>query len=240
MAKVFGINGLISGRLGSTVFAIRNGMQVARQYNPSPSNPKSVSQVGSRVKFKLLSQLAQVMSTVIAIPKNKGLSARNRFSQINYKAISEENETASVALEQVKITDSVISLPEVVGTREGATLNVRLAGRRRSGYLDAVVYVMFTRESDGTLRFSSSLNVNDPATDSGGFDTFPGTLLMSTANDQVVVYAYGMHFLTESARATYGNMSVNTESVATLVAERLLISGETEVTETRALISTPA
>ena len=239
MAKVFGINGLVTGRLGSAVYVIRNGMQIARQYNPSPNNPKSEEQVGQRAKFKLLSQLAEVMAPIIAIPKRPPLSSRNIFSKINYGAISENGGTATINLEAVKITDSVISLPELVLTRESTTISVRLAGRRNTGYLDAVVYVMFMRETDGTLRFASSVSTNDPATDSGGYDTFPATMMLSTANDHVVIYGYGMHFLTDSARTTYGQMTIDADSIASLVASRLLTDGDTEFTETRARVSKP-
>lgn len=50
MAKLFGLNGYASGKLGNSILAIRAGQQVVRQYNPAPNNPKSEKQQAQRAK----------------------------------------------------------------------------------------------------------------------------------------------------------------------------------------------
>lgn len=239
MAKIFGIQGYASGKLGAAVYAISGGQVVARQYNPSPNNPKSEKQVDARSSFKLLSQLSAVMAPVIAIPKRGNVSRRNRFTQINSQFVFKGDNGAEIDLEKVQITDSVVSLPFVTASRQGTSLNVALHAERNTKYIDAVVYVFFTREPDSTLRLTGSATVENPTPDEYGYVTWQAHHLMSSDAEHVVVYAYGMHFNTDGARASFGNMRVNENSIANLIATRLVLEGETTFTETRAVVSKP-
>lgn len=58
MAKINAIFGKMSGKLGGSVFAIYNGEQVIREYNPSPSNPKSLLQLQQRAKGNLVGRVS--------------------------------------------------------------------------------------------------------------------------------------------------------------------------------------
>ena len=62
MAKMFGFNGRVSGKMGNAVFRVRSGQQVVTQYNPIVTNPNTEKQQGSRARFKLVSQLAVVFA----------------------------------------------------------------------------------------------------------------------------------------------------------------------------------
>lgn len=59
MAKIYGINGKITGKVGNTVFAIDGGIQVARQYNPIVANPRTEAQQSQRLKVNLAGQLSK-------------------------------------------------------------------------------------------------------------------------------------------------------------------------------------
>ena len=59
MAKIYGINGKITGKVGNTVFAIDGGIQVARQYNPIVANPRTEAQQSQRQKVNLAGQLSK-------------------------------------------------------------------------------------------------------------------------------------------------------------------------------------
>ena len=59
MAKIYGINGKITGKVGNTVFAIDGGLQVARQYNPIVANPRTEGQQYQRLKVNLAGQLSK-------------------------------------------------------------------------------------------------------------------------------------------------------------------------------------
>lgn len=234
MAKMYGIGGFVSGKIGSNVMVIRNGVQIVRQYNPIPAKSSTTAQVAARAKFKELTQLAEIMSPVLAIPKRGIVSARNLFVKKNYPAVSFSNETASVDLLSIKITDSILSLPSVVATSGDSSTSVSLAGSADQG-IDTVVYVQFVRENDGSLRHVLSTVVTVP----GANRRFEGSVaLTATAG---IVYAYGIRTLTETARVNFGNVAVLTaEYIATLLANRVITNEDVIFTETRAALVTPA
>lgn len=58
MAKIYGINGRITGKVGNTVFAVDGGIQVARQYNPIVANPRTPAQQVQRLKVNFAGQLS--------------------------------------------------------------------------------------------------------------------------------------------------------------------------------------
>lgn len=59
MAKIYGINGRITGKVGNTVFAVDGGIQVARQYNPIVANPRTAAQQVQRLKVNLAGQMSR-------------------------------------------------------------------------------------------------------------------------------------------------------------------------------------
>lgn len=131
MATMQGITGKLSGKMGSAVFRVRNGAQVVTQYNPIVKNPNSAGQQEARAKFKLLSQLGAIMKRAfgtMSVTKRAGKSApsqRNAFMQINYPLVSvnmsaDVPESASIAMEHVKLTSSVQPLGSI-SQDEGTT-----------------------------------------------------------------------------------------------------------------------
>lgn len=58
MAKIYGINGKITGKVGNTVFAVDGGIQVARQYNPIVANPRTTAQQYQRLKVNFAGQFS--------------------------------------------------------------------------------------------------------------------------------------------------------------------------------------
>lgn len=128
MAKIYGITGKMSGKMGSAVFAVRKGQQIMRQYNPIVLNPKSAKQQDSRVKFKLGTQLAAIMApgfgTMLPAKRNvtKGTpSKRNVFVQENYNLITTEEMgelgvIAQIDMERLQLTSSMrndLPLPRI-------------------------------------------------------------------------------------------------------------------------------
>lgn len=236
MAKVYGMNGLVTGRRGNDVFVIRNGVQVVRQYNPKPFQPKSAVQTSVRARFKLMSQLSEVLAQVIAIPRSGTVSSRNAFVSRNFSATAYENETASVDLESIQLTSSVIALPSVIVTREGTTASIHLAYRTGVALgFSSVVYVVLSKEPDNKLRVINSQVVSE-----GGDLGYPLDVELISADRAVVVYAYGIVLKSELARVRYGEMEAPTaENVAKLITSRMLQESDYQVTETRAKTSNP-
>lgn len=118
-----GITGKVSGKMGSAVFRVREGQQVVTQYNPIVKNPNTEGQQAQRAKFKLMSQLAAIMSPgigtmgVINRPARGKGTARNGFVQKNFALAETESAgdtiTAKVPMEQLQLTDSFRYLPNV-------------------------------------------------------------------------------------------------------------------------------
>lgn len=84
--------GQARGRVGSVVFSRRQGVQVTRTYNSSPSNPKTRAQALQRAQFATASQAATRLKEVISNSfdgvKN-GQDSVNHFLSRNIKMLSE-------------------------------------------------------------------------------------------------------------------------------------------------------
>lgn len=94
--------GIVTYRVGDTL--------LAREYNPHPTNPKTERQVQQRAKIKLLSQIAAVFRTIIAIFPSSGKSARSIFLALNWTSVYTDGLKALVNLDNLKLTDSTIHL----------------------------------------------------------------------------------------------------------------------------------
>lgn len=227
MAKINPIFGKFQGKLGGTVFAIRNGEQILREYNPSPLNPSTVSQIEARAKLKLMSQVSAVMAPVIAIRRQGPVSSRNMFVKTNYPLATYADNTASIMLTGIQLTKSVVALPALAASRSGSNINLNL---NSPTLVDRVVYIVFSKQSDNTLRLVTSKVVTTP----GSGNNFATEIAVS--NEVNVVYAYGVRDNTEAARVTFGNMQVlSAETVAKLIASRVLLDSDVTLTETRAV-----
>lgn len=233
MAKIYGLNGVLSGRQGNTVFAVRNGENIARKYQPIVSNPKSETQVANRARLKLISQLSAVMAPFIAMPREGSKSPRNLFVKKNFGSTTYSDSQADVNLVDVKLTNSVLSLPPVVtGERTAENIPVFLGVTGGAALdIDRVVYVAFVREADGSLRYAGSVISNEPSAN----NSWPAALpLFRSAG---VVYGYGVRFNSEDQRVAFGNMEIETAAdVANLVVTRGTNAIAASLTETRAVL----
>lgn len=227
----------MTGKLADTVMAVRNGVQLARKYQPIVSNPNTPAQVAVRAKLKLMSQLSAVMAPVIAMPRVGAVSSRNLFVKENYGATSYNSDEASIELADIKLTKSVVSLPDIRaawGTQTG-DIDVNLGAGEIN--LSRVVYCAFLKQADNTLRLVRTLVVNDPGSSGGFADT-----MKVYPVGEYAIYAYGVRDNTDSARTTFSNLQVVTaETVAKIITSRTLTEADVTLTETRyVLLNAPA
>lgn len=225
----------MTGKLADTVMSVRNGEQVARKYQPVVYNPSTPAQVANRAKLKLMSQLSAVMAPVIAIARQGSVSARNLFTKENYRLASYSENTATINLDAIQLTKSVVSLPALTATRDGGTLTVGLSVADLE--LDRVVYCVFVKDDDDEMRFVTSLVQQTPGDD----HAFSSEIPTSQGNRPLVVYAYGVRDNTDAARVIFGNMTTPTATaVAQLVASRTLTETDVTLTETHGITVDPA
>lgn len=229
MAKIYGLFGSMTGKVADVVMAVRNGEQIARKYQPIVTNPNTPAQTASRAKLKLMSQISAVMAPVIAIPRQGSVSSRNLFVKMNYGTTSYSADAATIALENVKLTKSVVSLSGLNATRtEGGDLSLALAPTAQ-GIFNRVVYAVFHRDISNRLVYDGSKVVSAP----GESNTFPTEFGLGNSGYTQIVYAYGMRDNTQIARARFENMAVPTaEMVANLLVTRVLTEADVTVSET--------
>lgn len=80
MGKVVGLVGAASGKIGNLVYAVTNGIQTARVYQPVVYNPKSIGQNLQRAKGNLAGRISSfVPRTAI-----KGLGINNRIRRSEF------------------------------------------------------------------------------------------------------------------------------------------------------------
>lgn len=213
MAKVNGLQGGVSGKLGNTVFRQRYGQTIAAQYQPNVENRRSTAQVDQRAKFKLLSQLSSVMEPVIAIPRQGSVSARNQFVSINQPYVGTQEvagvTTAEIKLKEIKLTKGLrrINITNAEITKTGAKAEVTVNGwaslsvatreeRKR------VMMVVVAVESNNIPQILSYAEIPVDATNNSFDDTreidLPSAAFSpSTANTAILLYEVAIPFDTE-------------------------------------------
>lgn len=80
MAKVVGLVGSASGKIGNVVYAVTNGIQTARVYQPVVSNPKSILQNRQRAKGNLAGRISSFVPRTAIM----GLGANNRARRAEF------------------------------------------------------------------------------------------------------------------------------------------------------------
>lgn len=227
--KLYGLSGLATGKKGADVFSIRNGVQIVRQWNPEPYNPKTPAQVESRAKMKLLSQVGAAVKPIIAIQREGLKTPRNLFISKNYDIVSYANNEAQIALEDMQLTNSSIGLPSFTATRADSKINVALA-QDMTGSLDRVVYLILSCPSNQELIPQGSIVVNAAGADG----LFAGQL--DDVEGDIVIYGYGIRDNNAASTVKFSNLGVDPGiTVAKIVASRTLSSTDFSLTATRGL-----
>lgn len=198
MAKIYGLFGAMTGKLADAVMVVRNGEQLVRKYQPVVFNPSTPAQIASRAKLKMMAQLSEVLANGIAFRRKGTVTARNYFVSKNYRFATFDTTTsqADIDLLSLDLTGGVIGMPAVSVTRVVGGFSAELQGTVDA---DAVVYVTVQRGDDSKLRFVSYMLVTDP----GALNTFPLPEQAFTSSLTGVVYAYGIRFNNENAKARY-------------------------------------
>lgn len=211
--KLYGITGFGTGKLGNSVYSVRNGEQIVRQYNPVVANPQTDAQVQSRTILKLMSQLAAILAPVIAIPAEGLKSKRNLFISQNYNLAYYSNGEAQIALDSVQLTKSSVAFPSVNVTRAQETgITCELEADSHLSF-DRVVYVCIVKQTDGSM----SLYDTKVISEAGQNGTFPG--ILAYTSNAICVYAYGIRANDESTLTRFDNIiadsGMNIAAVAT-------------------------
>lgn len=228
--------GIITYQVGETI--------LAREYNPHPANPKTERQVQQRAKIKLLSQLAAVFRSIIAIFPSSGKSARAIFAKINFPKIAVSGTTAEIDYTSVSLTDSSRPITQVAKDIAFLPSGVRmLVGLPEEPTEDIkrVFYYLFGKQDNGKfvfldyylseIRWSSRNHLffcwaNAPFEIDG----------QGRSTRDYVIYAIGMGDNSEEATDYWQNLDVpNLEFLGQIIAKNLISSTDFYFTDTSSL-----
>lgn len=220
--KLTSIVGTGSGRLGGSVFAVRNGQQIVRAYQKVVSNPQSKSQVGQRAKLKLASQFSAAMAQELYPYGRDGmLSPRNQFVRDLFErgVVTYANDEATIDMTKVRLTKSrLVMMYLPTPTREGGTLT--FTGNVLPNYIGnilgirVVVVSKWAGSDEPAIAASGLLDVTAAG-------VISGSVAIGTTG-AVDVYAYAYIPTSSEMIARYGNMTmeeVSAVELATSVAE---------------------
>lgn len=119
MAKVVGLVGSARGKLGNIVYAVTNGIQVARVYQPAVANPKSSLQNMQRAKGNLAGRVSSFTpKTAIT---GLGLNARARRSEFLRNILKSASVSMSEGVYTARVSDE-----QVIFSKGAVPLSVTL------------------------------------------------------------------------------------------------------------------
>lgn len=224
----YSIAGKGKGKLGSSVYYINHGTQVAREYTGSVTNPSTTAQVAQRARFKLASQVSAAMEDVIVIPRKGMQSPRNRFTKVNMPYFYADGQGAFVSYENLQITIGNQGLPGISVERI-ANNKMTIALQSAANHsVTHVVYSIFKKTDEDMLQLMNSVVVE------GSSDNDAFTVDVDNIAGNLVIYAYGFRGRNARAEAKYGNYQVSSGSdVARLFANRQLEMNDYRFTATR-------
>lgn len=226
--KLKGFVGKGTGKLGASVWAVRKGVQIVREYTDKVTNPNTRPQVAQRAKFKLLTQLSAIVADAMAFSNvAPGQSQRNVFMKRNMDAVEVPfNESQAILkASDVQLTDSSI----MGGTLEYAVDEGAIIGtfRPADGWRGIRVAVI-TMPAPGRI-YGTAIRSEEVLPSAGSVEVrfiprFPDA-------ERTVVLGVFWRFRDAAAEAKYNDATGQDESV-NLVFDRMVKQGDIEFSQT--------
>lgn len=215
MAKVVGLVGSASGKIGNIVYSVTNGIQTARVYQPVVYNPKSLAQRIQRAKGNLVGRISGIVPSAILA----GLGGNNRERRGRFLSLALKNATTTVDGNSVRAKldadDFIFSMGSLVPSYSvsslTATANIISAVISRSSGVDSdvlasngVLLVVTLLNTDGryeevlyrfvpaeTLSPEISLTVNLYHSQLGGYECAAYLAPFATVDGSAMTTAFG-------------------------------------------------
>ena len=230
--KLKGFVGKGTGKLGASVWVVRKGEQIVREYTDKVTNPNTPAQVGQRAKFKLLTQLGAVVAGAGLFFRNlnAGESMRNAFMRANMGAVTlaAGGDTALLNVSAVVLTDGHTTAPAATFNRTNGTLSVDVSSSAMSDIMGVGYAVITLPDTGRVLGYSARAEKAEAATTITATIIAPPALVSKTN-----VLVWGYRFADAAARAKYESIAASeTTDVIALEFERMLREGLIEPTQT--------
>ena len=209
MSKLQGISGGLSGKTGSYTFRQSRGQTIVSQYQPVVKNPNTQGQQNQRAKFKLMSQLAAIMSPGFKRPGKQEPTQRNAFVQLNMPLVevtSDNQEVvAKIPMEQLKLTSSFRNISPITADAVQGGIDMEL--ENLSSDISTVRVILVGYNKIGGAAQAVVMSITDvPATNGTASYSFEGL-----ANGKYTILAYGL-IPSESAASTIDLGNIHTPS----------------------------
>lgn len=242
MARIQGIVGGMSGKMGNAIFRQRNGGTIVSQYQPVVANPNTEGQQVARSKFKLATQLAAIMAPAITIPARRGRNSRNNFVALNYPLIvadpsPEAAERVTIPMEEIQLTDSktFYGVMNAARTQEGVAINVTITIPARTGNKKGKIALVgygtlgvVTRPARARIVQVVDVPFDNETTLTYSFEDVD-------PDEQYTVLSFGMYEVSAgSISLDYDNIHTPAEDgfISAINIEKALSEGAMELTET--------
>lgn len=232
------------GKKGGVVTYQVGETMLAREYNPHPANPRTEKQVAQRAKIKLLSQIAAIFRSIIAIFPGSGKSSRAIFAKINYPKIDALSTTAEIDYTSVSLTDSNRPITQVAKDIAFLSSGVRmLIGLPEEPTQDIkrVFYYVYTKTDNGKLQlldyYLSEIrwSARNPLFFCWANAPFEIDEEGRATRDYLI-YAIGMGDNSEEATDYWTSLEVdNLEFLGQLIADNIISANDFYFTETSSL-----
>ena len=213
MARLQGISGGLSGKTGSFTYRQSRGQTIVSQYQPIVKNPNTEGQQNQRAKFKLMSQLAAIMSPgfgTMGVTKRPGKqepTQRNAFVQLNMPIVEVTSDNqeiiAKIPMEKLKLTSSFRNIPPISADPVQGGIDFELEGL--STDIASVRVILVGYKSIGGASQAVIQSITDvPAANGAATHSYEGL-----ANGKYTILAYGL-IPTESAAASIDLDNIHT------------------------------
>ena len=226
--KLQGFVGKGSGKLGASVWTVRNGVQVVREYTNRVSNPNTRPQIEQRAKFKLLTQLSVITADAMAFTSmTAGQSMRNVFMKRNMNAVEVPFDQSEALLKvgEVELSDSTILGGKIdYNVREGIIAGTFKPADGWRGMRVAVITLPAPGRVYGVSIRSAEVNSSNGEVDVSFIPNFPEA-------ERTTVLGVFWRFRDAKAEAKYNDATGEGESIR-LVFDRMVKQGDIEFSRT--------
>lgn len=230
--KLNGFVGKGTGKLGASVFTVRKGEQIVREYTDKVTNPNTRPQVEQRAKFKLLSQLAAVVKSIGMHFEVSGpnVSMRNEFMKVNMPLVQvlPNSEQAIIDLSQLQLTSGSFPFATPEFNKTTGEVTIDLSASELANVAGVTVSVISYPELDRLVGYS----VREERTEGAQTITVP-VFVAPSMIDKTTVLVWLYRFADAAARTRYESaVGGATANQAALTFDRMVSEGAIEVSAT--------
>lgn len=236
MGKVVGLVGAASGKIGNVVYAVTNGIQTARVYQPIVSNPKSIGQSMQRARGNLAGRISgfvprtAIMGLGVNARLRRGAFLRNILKKATANYV-DGSYVAKIQPADVMFSKGAVTLPVTLGSITAVSHSVAvvlngvdesaIAPEVYASRLVRLVAMVYEHNTTNLVEVSTKLatmpnqgataTTNMTIAHAGGYDVFVYAIPMSTEDGSAASVDTSVVGLDDDAIAA--SLSVNGNAV---------------------------